>query len=282
MTCELDLQRRIEILRSKYFLKMLDAVVTATLRPHRSTLDSMRSALKPRLPHYDRVASAANVFAGLCPSISRRTFKYLIRSRQLPFHQCGIELMNYGSGSTVFLMTIGVEQLVLKVYRRSLGRNRLGLMTLAHEYKSNYQMVSSWYQDLVPPSQILILNGPLLGRPALGLVQPYLNGEKKDLFRDFLPNDLISLMKANPHLSQQIQFFAKQTLYCYQKLNVCLDFLGRENVMVLKNQGTFSLHIIDTGYFAMEAFRREKPEKQAQFEEYILKLKRLLEVTTKP
>ena len=281
MIRSLDLQGGVESLRSKYFYKMLDAFMTASLRPRRSTLDYIRSVLNPRTSNYDRVASTANLIAGICPSLSKRTFKFLLRSQQLPFRQCAIELMNYGSGSTVFLMTVGGEQRVVKVFRRSLGRNRPGLMAIAHEFISKYRLVASWYKDLVPPTQFLILNGPILGRPAVALVQPYLDGEKKDLFRDFLHDELVSLMQNHPLLNEQIRFFAKQTLYCHEKLNLCLDFLGRENVMVLKSKDTFTLHIIDNGYFALEAFHREKPEMLDQIEEYILKLKRLLDASTK-
>ena len=53
---------------------------------------------------------------------------------------------------------------------------------MAEHYKTNYELVLSWYGNLVFPMEFLVLQGlPLIGPVAVSL-QPYVDGQVQDLF----------------------------------------------------------------------------------------------------
>src|SRR5690606_5728262 len=109
-----------------------------------------------------------------------QTASDLLRSSgQAPFPILHLKLMNYGSGSTVFLLSGKNGYNVLKVYRRSLGKHLHTLQELAEAFRQKYQMIASWYADqpnLVLPANFLILHGPIFDSPAVACLQPYISG----------------------------------------------------------------------------------------------------------
>ena len=59
---------------------------------------------------------------------------------------------------------------------------RGGLVELAGEYRKKYETVASCYagpHEIVAPASFLILQGPLLGRPAVACLQTDIEGERR-------------------------------------------------------------------------------------------------------
>ncbi len=258
--------------------KALDALMTAPLRPRLAFSGNLRRLLQPRLSQYERLSTLANLLDGLAPGLARRLSAALYRPHLLPFAARGLRLFSYGSGSTVFLLEGGERRLILKVYRRSLGKNGAQLGALARHFRLKYESVAGWYRGphaLVPDTAYLILQGPLLGRPAVAALQAYIPGEKKDFFRDFTDDELLALLEGEAFRARFL-FFARRTLEVYRESGRCFDFVGRDNLMVVQGEQGPRLAVIDFGIFEREALRRTSPETLAQVEACLGRLEHLL------
>jgi hypothetical protein len=104
------------------------------------------------------------------------------------------------------------------------------------------------------------------------VVQAYIHGRKSDFFLDHSNQDLLLKMENDPGLAEQFLFFAEQTLDVFDKQKLCVDFLGRENVMLVEQDGRHQLLVVDNGIFDMEAIKKSSPTVSAWIE---IRLERL-------
>lgn len=250
--------------RSHFLYKAADAVLTSTLRPRRGLAASLRTLFGPQSANYERTAALVQAVDCVQPGFARRLSRTLLRKNALPLAYDDLALLGYGSGSTVFLLLRGEQRLVLKIYRRSLGRSSQGLAAVAAYFSQKYETVARWYGGsltLVPPAAFLTLHGPLLGLPAVGVIQPYIGGEKRDLFEDFTAGELLSLLRAHPRLCQQFRCFVRRTRDAYTREGRCLDIVGRHNVLVsIEGDGECSMWIIDNGIFDLVELKEKEPD----------------------
>jgi len=257
--------------------KALDALLTAPLRPRLGLSGNFRRLLRPRLSQYERLAALVNLLDGLLPGLASRLSAALYRPGRLPFPAQGLRLFSFGSGSTVFLLEGRERPLILKFYRRSLGKNGPQLRALARHFRLKYERIAGWYRSpyaLVPDTAYLILQGPLLAKPAVAALQAYIPGEKKDFFRDFTDDELLALLQGEAFRAQFL-FFAGRTLQEWQEHGRCFDFVGRDNLMVVRDGGGPRLAVIDFGLFEREGLRRTAPGTLAQVEACLERLARL-------
>jgi hypothetical protein len=269
-----------EKLRSRLLFRSLDAAVTACLRPTMDFTATLREMLNPRTSNYKRVADAVNLVDRVLPGASRALSILLTRSPLLPFAGIRPELMSYGSGATVFFLRHSGGDKVLKVYRQSLGRDLQGVMEVVKLYQGKYETVQGWYSGrvrLVPPAQFLIIHGPILNRPAAAILQPYIHGEKRDMFEDFTDEELLRLLRADASLAEQFIFFVRETWRIYVARGLCLDFVGRDNLMLVNEAGRWSLLIVDNGIFEPDALRQKAPETVTEIERRMRRLLWLLQ-----
>jgi hypothetical protein len=146
---------------------------------------------------------------------------------------------------------------------------------MAEYYKKNYDTVLEWYGgslDLVLPMEFLVLQGlPLIG-PVAASLQPYVQVEKRDIFEDFSDDEFVRLLNANPFIRDQFLFFAKQTMSQWEERKICYDFVGRQNIMLVKQGEGYRLKIVDVGIFKFDLPEHNLPEKVAQIEQRIHRL----------
>jgi hypothetical protein len=260
-------QVRVEIIRSRLIYKSLDAILTAPLRPRRSRPDYLETIFNWKSSNYERVAAWAKLVDSFFSGFAERASAGLTNSSRFPFGEAKVQLMSFGSGSTVFLLKRPDSDWVLKVYRRSLGKKAQSLEAITGHFKGKYETVCSWYNgrcNLVPPAHFLILHGPILSSPAAAVLQPYIHGRKSDFFLDYSNQDLLLLMRKEPELAEQFCFFTEQTLCVYTKHDLCVDFLGRENLMLVEKDGRHQLLVVDNGIFHMSALQDNVPEVYGQ------------------
>lgn len=214
------------------------------------------------------------------PGIANRISRWMYKNNHFPWVPVDIELIASGSGAAVFKLTWKNGDKVLRIYRKSLGKSSLGLLEMAEYYKRNYETVLSWYgaaRDLVLPMEFLVLQGlPLIG-PVAASLQPYVDGHRQDLFEDFTDDELLKLFAANDHLREQFLLFAKQTICQWVGREMCYDFLGRENLMLVKQGGAYRLHIVDVGIFKPNALADHSSEKVAKIQQRMDRLTSLYE-----
>jgi hypothetical protein len=250
-------------IRCRYVYKAFDAAMTAHLGAAHLAADGPAGAAGSR--SYQRAQSFASALAAVLPQTFEWSRRRLLQPELLPFASEHLELLSYGSGVTVFLMRRrggdDREANVLKVFRKSLGQPLVALLRQAHERRATYDRVASWYQNcsVVLPTQFLVLNGPLLARPAVACVQPFVGGEKTDIFTDLSEVDLVERLSRDEPLRAQFRRFAEQTLHAADTAGACIDLVGRNNVVLTRNGDQLRLLLLDLGVYDFATKARRAP-----------------------
>ena len=254
-------------------LLTLDCAGTARLLPKRERLVLLKMILKPTLKHRARVASIVQLAGELGSGFPGWVSKLLFHGQPL---RSRLELYAYGTGSTVFRTVCGGRARVVKILRRSLGRNLENQLQLAQECKRKHSILTSQLNSnhpIVPPTDFVILQAPLLDRPATAMVQPCLDGPTRDLLQDFSKSELSLLVARQPRLRMQISDLAQTVIKEFQEGRCCLDIVGPGNVLVLAQPGGEpSLKVVDLGMFDLTRIRIEAPERFARLVKRIEKL----------
>lgn len=225
--------------------------------------------------------STVNLVDRIIPGIARRLSFWMFKNNHFPWEPVNIQLIAFGSGAAVFKLDWKSGAKVLRIYRKSLGMSTSGLLGMAEYYKKNYETVLAWYGgslDLVLPMEFLVLQGlPLMG-PIAASIQPFIHAEKHDIFEDFSDTDFMKLMEANPFLRDQFLFFVDQTVCQWNEGKICYDFVGRENLMLVKQDGSYRLKIVDVGFFKFDLPEFNLPGKVAQIEQKLRRLEHLYQL----
>jgi len=199
----------------------------------------------------------------------------MYQNGRFPWAPVGIDLIAFGSGAAVFKLGWKDGDKVLRIYRKSLGKPAGGLIEMAEYYKRNYETVLSWYgeiPDLVLPMDFLVFPGlPLIG-PVAASLQPYIHGPRQDLFEDFSDEELLQVLSANEDVREQFLSFVEQTTRQWDERKMCYDFIGRENLMLVREGGTYRLHIVDVGIFKFDTPVNNAAEKIALIDQRIKRL----------
>lgn len=228
--------------------------------------------------------SIVNLVDRVVPGIAGKLSRWMFRNNRLPWASVDMQLIAFGSGAAVFKLSWKSGAKVLRIYRRSLGITGPGLVKIAEYYKKNHETVYDWYGgslDLVLPMEFMVLQGlPFVG-PVAASIQPYVESEKQDIFEDFSDTEFMKLMERNPFARDQFLFFAERTLCQWQERKVCYDFVGKENVMLIKEGEEYRLKIVDVGIFKFDLPEHKAPEKVAQIEQRIQRLTHLSELAKK-
>ncbi len=262
--------------RRPFISKIFYAVLLTPLQPKQSTFVQFRSAVFQSGPYRTRALSMVNFVDSVIPGIASKLSRWMYKNNHFPWVPVDSELIAFGTGAAVFKLNWKRADKVLRIYRKSLGKSSFGLLEMAEHYKTNYELVHSWYGNLVLPMEFMVMQGlPLIG-PAAASLQPYVHGQIQDLFEDFSDDELLRLFEANDYVREQFIFFAKQTIRQWDERKKCYDFLGRENLMLVKHGGNYRLCIADVGIFEFDILQSEK---MAQIEQRMDRLASLYELT---
>jgi hypothetical protein len=259
-------------------LRLLDAAATAPARARRARGGALRSLLRARRS-FDRAGEAVHLLDRVVPGAGCALARRIPSAAPLALAASSIELLDFGSGGTVYRLETPAGARALKVFRRSLGRPLAEQREIAAYYAERYRTVARWYAGtpgLVTPSAFLILPGPILGRPVAAVVQPLLRGPRRCFFADLDPAAAADLLSHDAALAEQFRGFARATLEQWRSSERCLDLVGRENLMLLEGDGRPRLAIADCGLFELPALRRDAPERLAALGERIGRLESLL------
>lgn len=274
MTRMLD---RIDELASRYVYKACDAVMTADVAAQPSTTSPRGHVSRYRRVH-DLAAAAKRRAPALMAFASRR----LQRFADLPVPPSRVELLSFGSGSTVFLLhhhepAGGASTTVLKVLRRSLGRRTPVLLQQMQEYQARYRQVCAWYDGLalIVPLYHLILNGPVLGLRCVAVLQPYVGGVTRDFFEHGSDEATLALVRRHPVLREQFCGFAERTLAVVRARGLLVDIVGRDNLLVVPGSDGPRLQLIDYGVLVLPQVQVHSPPLYAAACERIARLERL-------
>ena len=218
----------------------------------------------------------------MIPRASDSLSHLMYKNNRFPWKPVDTELIAHGSGAAVFEVNWKDSKKVLRIYRKSLGKPLSGLIKIAGYYKKNYETLLSWYGSspgLVLPMNFLVFSGLPFAIPVAASLQPYVHGQKQDLFEDLSEDELLGLLKTNDRLREQFIFFARQTLRQLEEQKTCFDFVGRENLMLVNQEGDYNLRIVDVGFFELNAIAKKRPDKVAKLEQRMERLVSLYELT---
>lgn len=262
-------------LRSRFVLRLFDAVLTADPR-----LTLAEIARTRRTSNYRRIHSAVRITHAVLPALVAWVKQRLHRQRYLPFAGA-TEVLDFGSGSTVYLLRrsdpdAGPDR-VLKVYRTALGRPLPMLLMQARALRARHQRVCAWYAGLriAVPVDYLVLQGPPLDQPAVAGLQPYVRGEKWDLFDLVRAGGFAARLREHPLLRDQFRTFVERTLGVLHTEDGCLDLIGRDNLLVVRRDGRLQLRVIDYGIIDLKRERVERPQRAAAAVERVRCLERV-------
>lgn len=261
--------------RASILSKIFYAVLLSPLTHKQPITVSTRSNLDPYKSRYKRTSSVIAWLDRAFPGASAKLSRLMYKNNLFPWNPVDNELIASGSGAAVFLVKWKNEEKVLRIYRKSLGKSLRGLLEIARHYKRNYESMRDRYgasRDLVLPMDFLVFSGLPLGIPVAASLQPYIGGEKKDIFEDFSDKEFLGLLQAHDTLREQFLVFARQTLEQWNEGQTCFDFLGRENLMLIKEDDRYRLHIVDVGLFELETVAKKYPEKIARIEQRVKEL----------
>ena len=255
----------------------LDAIHTAQHRPARSACALFVQAFRYSTSKYDRVGALAQWAEVTAPSLMRRVHRRLQRVDRLSLRCEALTSLAFGKGSSCFVVD-SAPPLVLKVLRRSLGKDPSTLAKLARGLRDDYQTLERWYADvpgLFPRTMHLVLHSPLRGVGAAARVQPFVRGPTRDLLREFTDAELASLMSRTPRLGERIRSFAAATRRAWDEEDRFLDMIGDDNVLLVEGPSGPDLCVIDFGIWDLKDKRRKAPKVYAEAARIVERLERL-------
>jgi hypothetical protein len=271
--------RVLDELRSRYMLRTCDAVLTAALPGHLAGEGGDRSR-----SNYEHIRAAIGAASRLSPAAIQRLRGALMTSLFLPFLDGEAELLGFGSAATVFLLRpaesgTGAPALVLKVFRKTLGRRVDHAVELVSGIRARHDAVAADYHDcsLVVPAHFVVLHGPVLGRAAGACIQPYVEGEKRDFVALLGDERLPGLIRDSAPLRSQFRTFAERTLGLAAREHRCIDLVGGGNLFLVEGRGAPRLQLIDSGLHDFRLLQHKSPWLLGRARERLTQLGRLYE-----
>jgi hypothetical protein len=262
-----------------FLSKLFYAVLITPLQPAQSS-DRRQPTVFREESTYARTILAISWIDRVVPGVVKRLSRWMYKNNRFAWAPIDIDLIAFGSGAAVFKLSWKDGEKVLRIYRKSLGKARRGLLEIANYYKQNYELVHDWYgavPDFVLPMDFVVLQGlPLIG-PVAASLQPYVHGSKKDLFEDFSDDELLELLTENERVREAFFHFVEQTIHQWDGRKMCYDFIGRENLMLVQQDGEYRLHIVDVGIFKFDTPMNNSTEKIAQIDQRLQRLTSLYE-----
>jgi hypothetical protein len=165
---------------------------------------------------------------------------------------------------------------VLKVLRRSLGRDTVSVFQEAREAQAVYRRIATLYAgaDLVLPTRYLVLQAPLLGRPAAASLQPCLSGGMRDVF-DHAEDELLDLLRQDVALREQFLFFVRRTVESARGTHSCIDLVGHDNLLIVPTPEGPRMRLIDFGVMRLDDLLTRRPAVARELRRRLARLVRL-------
>lgn len=167
-----------------------------------------------------------------------------------------------GRGRAVTVFGFDGCNRVVKVYRHSLGLSDARLDGFELAVRANLEHMQKYYAeipDLLLPTSLVQLESPVLGMPAVVLLQDRVTHSISDFFLDYADEQILELMRRHPKLRFQFESFANATKMSLQQGTHCFDMYGRDNLMLLNDGSEPRLAIGDIGVYDLAERKSKVP-----------------------
>lgn len=261
-----------------------DAMITAESAG--GQLTSRQAEAMPRgTRSYRQAQRVAACLTRWLPAVSSRVQRRLLDVGALPFEADYVRVLGFGSGATVFVVQVrmpgdAVQDLVLKVFRKSLGRKPAELLGHISHYRANYERLREWYADcdMILPTQFLLLHGPLRSQPVAACVQPLIKDRLTDVFHDLTESQLLQRLQSSDGLRAQFVSFVERTLHYATKEAASVDLVGQHNVVLIGSGSRSRLLLLDLGVYAFDRKAVRSPAALKQLEDRIGYLRHIRDI----
>ncbi|OGM11925.1 hypothetical protein A2Z22_01685 [Candidatus Woesebacteria bacterium RBG_16_34_12] len=236
---------------------------------------------------YDRTLALLQLAYKFMPTPMKEKVKakFGYTQEEMPFDPEDYILINKigkGGVNDVFLLEAqkeGLRSYVLKTIRLSYENgDQKRLLNIAQEQKAEYERIASVYQDiegLISPEHYFILHGPRKSKAVVVVLQQFEGRQIRDIFDDFHQEDLRYLLERNDALSNQLKKFIDATNSDPSLLNNELDLLGRNNLVIVGENGNERLLLLDPHFRSVE---HRSPQRQEEITRRFNYLSQLSEI----
>ena len=89
------------------------------------------------------------------------------------------------------------------------------------------------------------------------------------------------MSKEDDSFRDRVSFFARRTLDLVASRGLCVDLLGVENLLVVRDGGSWSLKLIDYGIFELASLERDSPAVLSRLRSRLRRLRSFLETASR-
>ena len=176
-------------------------------------LHTLKLLISPGTQRLGRSHALIQLTHRFLPNLTKRYAKSTLSkvTKLSPNHP---RLIAHGNAHNIFLVTTRGKQHALKVNVHSQRVNSdLTRQSILESTKTDIKTINSWFGHIsgfVPKQQVAILKAPPMNHPAVITIQPYIAGEKTDLF-SLTETKLLELLTQKPYLKSPLFAFASST-----------------------------------------------------------------------
>lgn len=248
-----------------------------------SLLETLKLLVSPGSEKQPRTRALIQLTHRLMPKLTQHYAKRTI-SRMAKLSPNQPKLIAHGTAHNIFLINIKSKQYALKVNVHSQRiKSDLARRNLYDNIKADASKIHSWFghiPGLIPKQQVVILNAPPMNRPAVVTIQPYIAGEKTDLF-SLNDTKLTELLAQKPYLKAPLLSFATETTHIFKRTHQAPELAGDDNLAFISKPGRKTrLMLLDANYVLTPSRSRawHRPARSLHYARltYLKKLTKLL------
>jgi hypothetical protein len=191
----------------------------------------------------------------LVDTLTKDRYAYSTEQMPIDLEQYELEekVLDVGGESRIYKLIsrdANKPSLVIKIDLRTGSKNTEELLSRAREIRQDYAQKIEWYQripNFVPDEFHFIAAAPQGGKPALYTLQEFYGGGNslRDFFRSYSISEVLSVVQTDMQFREQLMEFIDITLL-HAEDNEMIDTLGKNNVILVEEEGAHRLVLLDT------------------------------------
>lgn len=221
--------------------------------------ETLKLLISPGSEKQPRARALIQLTHRLFPKLTLR-YAQLATSRVPKLSLSKPKLVANGSAHNIFLINIKDKQYALKVNVHSQRlKSDLARRELLDNIKTDVCKIRSWFGHIpgfLPRQTVTVLKAPPMNRPAVVTIQPYMGGDKIDIFSLSEPK-LLELLEAKPYLKTSFISFVSQLKHIFRRTHEAPELAGEGNlVLVTQPRRRTRLMLLDANYVITPARSR--------------------------
>lgn len=246
---------------SALLFELSNQAVRATSDQPAPLPETLKLLISPGSEKQPRARALIQLTHRLLPKLTLR-YAQLTTSRVAKLSPYKPKLIAHGTAHNIFLINIPCKagsgsagkdkQYALKVNVHSQRlKTDLARRDLWENIKTDATKIRSWFGHIpgfLPHQTVTILNAPPMNRPAVVTIQPYIEGDKTDVF-SLSKTKLLELLEQKPYLRTSFTAFINQLRHISRRTHEAPELAGEGNLVFVTNKGRKTcLMLLDANY----------------------------------